>query len=135
MYISYIFSYISSGSSSEPEVDIVGGSNVNEGRVEVNYNGTRGSICDESWTNEDAQVICRQLERPHEGAVAVNEAFYGQGSGDILLDEVHCVGNEDNIGDCPHQDWGVHDCGHSEDAGVICTDDGKTCLEYFFIFF
>ena len=93
--------------------------------MEVNYNGQWGSVCDDSWTDEDAQVICRQLGLPHEGAVAVSEAFFREVSGDILLDEVNCNGNEDNIGECQHQAWGVHDCQHYEDAGVICTD-GKT---------
>ena len=42
------------------------------------------------------------------------------GTGSILLDNLHCTGRESRLIDCPHRGVGVHDCGHSEDAGVRC---------------
>ena len=45
---------------------------------------------------------------------------FGPGFGKILLDEMACSGNESDISDCPRNEWGESDCGHTEDVGVSC---------------
>ena len=52
-------------------------------------------------------------------ASALSNAFYGQGTGPILLDDVACTGTQTNILQCTF-DTNTADCGHSEDAGVQC---------------
>ena len=52
-------------------------------------------------------------------ATAISNAFYGQGNGPILLDDVACTGLETNLLTCRY-DSVTSDCGHSEDAGVQC---------------
>ena len=98
---------------------LIGGSWPGEGRVEIYYRGTWGTVCDDSWDIKDARVVCRQLGYP--SGVSAPGARFGQGSGKIWLDNVQCQGDESAIVNCQHNPWGVHDCVHSKDASVICS--------------
>eukprot|EP00057_Strongylocentrotus_purpuratus_P011985 XP_011666459.1 PREDICTED: deleted in malignant brain tumors 1 protein-like [Strongylocentrotus purpuratus] len=100
-------------------VRLVGGSNSYEGRVEIRYNGTWGTVCDDGWDLQDAKVVCRML-RFVDASTAPGLAQFGEGSDDILLSHVGCNGTEDNLADCVHLRFGVHNCQHNEDAGVTC---------------
>ena len=42
-------------------VRLEGGSSSNEGRVVVRLGNTDGTVCDDSWDTDDAQVVCRML--------------------------------------------------------------------------
>ncbi len=56
----------------------------------------------------------------HIGATSFQNAFFGQGSGQILLDNLMCVGSETRLVDCPHNGIGIENCLHFEDAGLRC---------------
>ncbi len=90
-----------------------------EGRVEVYYNGTWGTVCDDNWGFEDARVVCRQLGF-YDAETTVASGYFGQGSGPIWLDDVNCYGYESSLFSCRHDGVGTHNCGHHEDAGVRC---------------
>ena len=101
-------------------VRLVGGNSLHEGRVEVNYNGEWGTVCDDGWDDTDAGVVCRQLGFGSSGT-AVGSAGFGQGSGSILLNNVLCTGNESTLANCSHLGVAItRNCNHSEDAGVRC---------------
>ena len=97
------------------------------GRVEVLYSGTWGTICSDYWDLQDANVVCYQLG--YDGALrAVHNAAFGQGTGQIWLDDVQCVGNERSISHCSHLGWGAHNCRHYQDAGVVCRPAGNLAI-------
>jgi len=88
--------------------------------VEVYHNDEWGTVCDNGWDLKDAQVVCSELGLG-QAIAASHNAFYGQGSGEIWLDDLNCVGMELTILDCDSRRWGIENCAHSEDAGVKCS--------------
>ena len=108
--------------SGEGDVRLVGGSGPHAGRVEVYHRGNWGTVCDDDWDLQDATVVCRQLGYGP-AVAALKNAAYGGGSGQIWYDNVRCSGSEARLTQCPHPGLGVHNCGHSEDAGVICASE------------
>ena len=107
------------------------------GRVEVLHDGLWGTVCDDNWDFLDAFVVCRQL-----GFSAVEDItlFYNNVFGNvnnsipIWLDNIHCIGNETNLGLCPHFGFGVHDCSHYEDSGVNCSSKSLIAMRLAKIF-
>ena len=43
------------------DIRLVGGSYQWEGRVEIYFSGTWGTITDSQWTSNDAQAVCRKM--------------------------------------------------------------------------
>ncbi|XP_019616079.1 PREDICTED: antigen WC1.1-like [Branchiostoma belcheri] len=94
-------------------------SDATQGLVEVYYDGQWGTICDDSWGMEEANVVCRQLGFP-QAKEATLSASIGDDNEIIWLDDLNCLGNETSLSQCAHNVWGNHNCKHEEDAGVVC---------------
>ena len=105
-----------------PTVRLVGGAGNNQGRVEVYHDGIWGTVCGDSWDINDATVVCRSLGFDITKQ-AKTKADFGQGSGPIWLNGVGCTGIESNLESCVHSGWGVENCPHSKDAGVVCSGE------------
>ncbi|NXE29689.1 C163A protein, partial [Ardeotis kori] len=122
-------------------IRLVNGTGRCAGRVELYHDGIWGTICDDNWDLLDANIVCQQLGCGH-AIKAFVSAYYGEGSGQIWLDDVNCTGAESDLWACPSRPWGQHNCQHKEDAGVLCSEflalrlaDGNDCagrLEVFY---
>ncbi|EOA99414.1 Deleted in malignant brain tumors 1 protein, partial [Anas platyrhynchos] len=81
------------------ELRLAAGRGPCEGRVEVKLRGQWGTVVDDSWDMEDAEVVCQQMGcGSAAGAYQGNE--FGQGDGPINLAFINCDGTEKALWDC-----------------------------------
>ena len=107
------------------QLRLVNGSNPLEGRVEVCFNRAWGTVCDTGFSEEEAEVVCRQVGSQfgyaHGGSIPLRNRQFGKGSGPIYIDTLGCSGSEEELIECSTLNViGFHQCDHSQDAGVIC---------------
>ncbi|KAI4905833.1 hypothetical protein NFI96_014560, partial [Prochilodus magdalenae] len=124
---------------SNSSIRLVGSGGDCAGRLEVFHSGSWGTVSDDMWDIEDAQVVCRHLQCGV-ALIAPLPAWFGPGTGPIWLNEVECEGNETSLWNCRFQPCGEDECGHKDDVGVVCseykeirlTDGCKGNLEVFY---
>ena len=90
------------------------------GRLEIYVSGEWGTICDDGWGNNEANVACKQM-----GFVGASSSDWtprndGSTNQTIWLDDVICTGSEPQLINCNHRGLGVEDCQHTGDVGIRC---------------
>ena len=111
-------------------IRLVNDSSYYGGRVEVNYNGEWGTVCQNGWYSTNTGVVCKQLGLGSYGSSYYN-AHFGQGSGPIWLDSVTCTYSESTLAECGHIGINVTGrCDHDQDVGVICHGRGTYVAVY-----
>ena len=91
------------------------------GRVEIYNPATNkfGTVCRDNFDEADALVACRSLGFKRGTVLNANQT--PDGTGAILLDDLHCTGTENSLLECQHNGIGIHNCQHNEDVGVFCS--------------
>ncbi|XP_043402603.1 scavenger receptor cysteine-rich type 1 protein M130-like [Chelonia mydas] len=109
------------------ELRLVNGSSPCAGRVEVKHQDQWGTVCDDNWDIEDAEVVCKQMGCGS-AVSAHGRAYFGEGSGPTWLTVIDCDGDESALWDCRHSGWGKITCYHYYDTGVICSGKNSVNL-------
>jgi hypothetical protein len=102
------------------------GYNATMGAVEVHNKGRWQTVCDVSFGNLDAQVVCRSLG--FTSGRTVSGSAFGDVSGTIGVTAVKCNGDEEDFFRCPFS-WST-ECSSKTYASVYCgntsiVDTGK----------
>ncbi|KAM7035040.1 scavenger receptor cysteine-rich type 1 protein M130-like [Acridotheres tristis] len=103
------------------ELRLAGSGNPCAGRVEVKLQGQWGSVVDDRWDMEDAEVVCQHLGcGSAAGAYSARERF-GVGDGPVNVALVDCNGNETALWDCEIRGWGPYKLNiHDWDTSAVC---------------
>ncbi|XP_072439763.1 scavenger receptor cysteine-rich type 1 protein M130-like [Chiloscyllium punctatum] len=101
-------------------IRLVNGINKFSGRVEIFHNSAWGTVCNNGWDVNAANVVCRMLNYGI-AASGQTRANYVDGTGDIWLSDVKCSGMESALDQCSRSLIGVNNCTHGQDVGVICS--------------
>ncbi|XP_026097782.1 deleted in malignant brain tumors 1 protein-like [Carassius auratus] len=100
-------------------VRLVGGSRCS-GRLEILHDQTWMSVCDDVFDQQDAEVVCRELDCGAPVQV-LGPAAFDKGDAQMWTQEIQCRGNESQINLCPVLSQN-QDCSRDDHQGLLCAD-------------
>ncbi|XP_016344519.1 scavenger receptor cysteine-rich type 1 protein M130-like [Sinocyclocheilus anshuiensis] len=100
------------------EVRLVGGSRCS-GRLEILHDQTWMSVCDTAFDQQDAEVVCRELDCGAPVQV-LGAAAFDKGDTQMWTQEIQCRGNESQIHLCPTSQSHENNSSHYNDVGLVC---------------
>ncbi|NWR63830.1 C163A protein, partial [Bucorvus abyssinicus] len=102
------------------ELRLAAGGGPCAGRVEVKLRGRWGTVIENNWGMEEAEVVCQQLGCGSAAGAYPAASLFGQGGDPVSLALVNCHGYETTIWDCEIRGWGPYSGLHSYDTAVVC---------------
>ena len=97
-------------------VILFGGSTPSEGNIyAINSEDNFGAVCQDDWGEKETKVLCRQLG--YSNGIATRYHYFGKVTGDFVMNNVNCSGEENRIQECPYSTQ--NNCSGGE-ARVIC---------------
>ena len=103
--------------------------------LNVKINGTWGGVCDDGFSDNEGDVVCKQLGY----GLGAEQVYQGQGTDPndlMLLHDMTCNGDERHISECHFEDHHAHDhrheCAGTEKVGLKCRRTEKVCEEHQF---
>ncbi|XP_041825337.1 scavenger receptor cysteine-rich type 1 protein M130-like [Melanotaenia boesemani] len=100
-------------------VRLLNGSSLCSGRLEVKSDQTWSSVCEADFDQQDAEVVCRELDC---GPPSVLQgALYGEGEAPMWTKEFQCGGHESALLDCRSSDSDRNTCSPGRAAGLTCS--------------
>ncbi|XP_033645329.1 uncharacterized protein LOC117304824 [Asterias rubens] len=115
----------------EGSVKLTGGANGLQGFLQVYVGGKWGTVCNEEWDKDDADVVCKQLGAS--GGAMFTESSHSLGninsSLPVHMSMANCSGTERKLTECAHSN--VTQCTHASDVKIDCVIPGyKACVTY-----
>ncbi|XP_052429891.1 scavenger receptor cysteine-rich type 1 protein M130-like [Carassius gibelio] len=101
-------------------VRLVGGSRCS-GRLQILHNQTWMSVCDAVFDQQDAEVVCRELDCGAPVQV-LGAAAFDKGDAQMWTQEIQCRGNEYQIHLCPASLSHENNYSHHNDVRLVCAD-------------
>lgn len=107
----------------EDSLNLVDGTNLCDGRLQVEHSGQQGFVCGDHWSMQEASVICRQL-----GCGQARSTFqYILRAEEMKAPWLHgtkCRGEEAALWDCSLGNWGpLSDCKCQCVVSIICSGE------------
>uniref|UniRef100_A0A8C2HXD4 SRCR domain-containing protein n=1 Tax=Cyprinus carpio TaxID=7962 RepID=A0A8C2HXD4_CYPCA len=99
-------------------IRLVGGSRCS-GRLEVLYGNTWYTVCAAAFDQQDAEVVCRELDCGAPVQV-LGAAAFGKGDTQMWTQEIQCGGDEYQFALCPTSPSQF--CSHENDVSVVCAE-------------
>ncbi len=98
-------------------VRLIGGSRCS-GRLEILHDQTWMSVCDAVFDQQDAEVVCRELDC---GAPVLGAAAFGKGDTQMWTQDIQCRGNESQLHLCPTSTSPKHNCSYDSNVDLLCS--------------